>query len=67
MVKVLESPTCWGYHARNPNKFGNPVRHYTNSQRPDFLQYTRPHTKVKKYLLNIILGRCVEQIANLPY
>ena len=26
MVKVLDSPTCWGYHAGNPNKFGNPIR-----------------------------------------
>jgi hypothetical protein len=26
-VRVLDSPTCWGYGAGNPNKFGTLVRH----------------------------------------
>ncbi len=26
MVRVLDSPTCWGYGVKNPNKFGSPIR-----------------------------------------
>ena len=27
MVRVLDSPTCWGCGAKNPNKFGTPICH----------------------------------------
>jgi hypothetical protein len=27
VVGVLDSPTCWGRSAKNPNKFGTPIRH----------------------------------------
>jgi len=26
-VRALESPTCWGYGVKNPNKFGTPIRY----------------------------------------
>jgi hypothetical protein len=26
MVRVMDSPTCWGCGAKNPNKFGSPIR-----------------------------------------
>jgi len=34
VVRALESPTCWGIHAQNPNKFGPPTRYPAKSQRP---------------------------------
>ena len=25
MIRVLDSPTCWGCATKNPNKFGTPI------------------------------------------
>jgi len=27
VVRASDSPTCWGRHAKNPNKFGTLIRH----------------------------------------
>jgi len=76
-VKVLNSPTCWGCGAKNPNKFGTPMRHpckLPETHNIDCSTYKVRHL-ILRYLLNnstlaifrIIVNFCPFCSSQMPY